>query len=107
MEDSLTKCLSGWDYTSLPRSVSSTTTVTDELAGKVVGKPYWGKPAVRFDEGAEGKAVMGNWEPDAHTERVRYGNPPPKTARTKVLLYWTNDDKSSGHKCLEKRSLKF
>ena len=65
----------------------STTRVADKPAGKVVGKPYWGKPAVRFDEGTEGKAVMGNWEPTAHTERERVGNPPPKTARTKVLLY--------------------
>jgi hypothetical protein len=32
----------------------STTTVTDTHTGKVVGKPYWGKPDVRFDEGAEG-----------------------------------------------------
>ena len=30
---------------------------------------------------------MGNWEPAAHTERERVGNPPPNTARTKVLLY--------------------
>jgi len=64
----------------------STTTVADKPAGKVVGKPYRGKPAVRFDEGAEGKAVMGNWEPVAHTERGRVGNPPPNTACTKVLL---------------------
>jgi hypothetical protein len=32
----------------------STVTVADRYAGKVVGKPYWGKPAVRFDEGAGG-----------------------------------------------------
>jgi hypothetical protein len=32
----------------------STTTVADTHTGKVVGKPYWGKPDVRFDEGAEG-----------------------------------------------------
>ena len=32
----------------------STVTVADRHAGKVVGKPYWGKPAVRFDEGAGG-----------------------------------------------------
>ena len=31
----------------------------------ISGKPYRGKPDVRFDEGAEGKAVMGNWEPAA------------------------------------------
>jgi len=30
----------------------STTTVADKRTGKVVGKPYWGKPDVRFDEGA-------------------------------------------------------
>jgi len=30
----------------------STTTVADKLTGKVVGKPSWGKPDVRFDEGA-------------------------------------------------------
>jgi hypothetical protein len=30
----------------------STTTVADKLTGKVVGKPYRGKPDVRFDEGA-------------------------------------------------------
>jgi hypothetical protein len=23
--------------------------------GKVVGEPYWGKPNIRFDEGAKGK----------------------------------------------------
>ena len=61
--------------------------VIDKLTGKVVGKPYWGKLDVRFDEGTKGQAVMGNWEPAAHTERVRYGNPPPKTASTNVLLY--------------------
>jgi hypothetical protein len=32
----------------------STTTVADTHTGKVVGKPYWGEPDVRFDEGAEG-----------------------------------------------------
>jgi len=30
----------------------STTTVADKPTGKVVGKPSWGKPDVRFDEGA-------------------------------------------------------
>jgi len=25
--------------------------VTDKHMGKTVGKPYWGKPDVRFDEG--------------------------------------------------------
>jgi len=30
----------------------STTTVADKRTGKVVGKPYRGKPDVRFDEGA-------------------------------------------------------
>ena len=35
---------------------------------------------------------MGNWEPAAHTERERVGNPPPKTARTKVLLYSAKGD---------------
>jgi hypothetical protein len=25
---------------------------TDKLMEKVVGEPYWGKPDVRFDEGA-------------------------------------------------------
>ena len=60
------------------RTRVSTVTVADRRAGKVVGKPYWGKPDVRFDEGAEGTAVMGNWEPAAHTERGRVGNPPLK-----------------------------
>ena len=32
----------------------STATVTDKHTGKVVGKPYWGKLDVRFDEGAGG-----------------------------------------------------
>ncbi len=40
---------------------ASTATVADKRTGKVVGKPYWGKPDVRFDEGAEGKPV---WESD-------------------------------------------
>jgi len=35
----------------------STTTVADKLTGKVVGKPYWGKPDVRFDEGAGGSVL--------------------------------------------------
>ena len=30
----------------------STTTVADKRMGKIVGKPSWGKPDVRFDEGA-------------------------------------------------------
>ena len=64
MEGSLAKYLSDWDYTSLPRSVSSTTTVTDKLAGKVVGKPYWGKPDVRFDEGAGGIVLDVDIHPD-------------------------------------------
>jgi hypothetical protein len=38
-------------------------------------------------EGTEGKAVMGNWESAAHTERGRDGNPPPKAARTEVLRH--------------------
>lgn len=29
-----------------------TITVADKQTGKVVGKPYWGKPDLRFDEGA-------------------------------------------------------
>jgi hypothetical protein len=33
--------------------------------------------------------AMGNWEPAAHTERVRVGNPPPKVAGTEALLYST------------------
>ena len=76
------------------RARVSTITVADRHAGKVGGKPYWGKPDVRFDEGAEGKAVMGNWEPAAHTERGRDGNPPPTTARTEVLLYWARGDRA-------------
>ena len=35
----------------------------------------------------EGKTVMGNCEPGADTGRARGGKPPPRTARTKVLLY--------------------
>ena len=76
-----------WVYTRSRDRCASTTTVADKHMGKVVGKPYRGKPDVRFDEGTGGKAVTGNWEPAAHTERGRDGNPPPKTARTKVLLY--------------------
>ena len=41
-----------WDYTSSPDQDASTTTVADKLTGKVVGKPYRGKPDVRFDERA-------------------------------------------------------
>ena len=41
-----------WDYTSSPDQDASTATVADKHAGKVVGKPYRGKPDVRFDEGA-------------------------------------------------------
>ena len=45
--------------------------VTDKLTGKVVGKPYWGKPDVRFDEGAGGitldvgtsQVLNGHWVP--------------------------------------------
>ena len=37
----------------------STTKVADKLMEKVVGKPYWGKPDVRFDEGAEGRERYG------------------------------------------------
>jgi hypothetical protein len=46
----------------------STTTVADKLTGKVVGKPYWGEPDVRFDEGAEG--IADTW---ASTETL-YGH---------------------------------
>jgi hypothetical protein len=50
----------------------STTTVTDKLTGKAVGKPYWGKPAVRFDEGAEGIAL------DVGTTQVLNGHGVPR-----------------------------
>jgi len=46
--------LSSWDYTSSVDRSTSTTTVTDKLMEKVVGKPYRGKPDVRFDEGTGG-----------------------------------------------------
>ena len=38
---------------------------TDSRTGKVVGKPYWGKLDVRFDEGAEGIALDVGIYPDA------------------------------------------
>jgi len=43
-----------WDYIRSRDRWASTTTVADKRAGKVVGKPYWGKPDVRCDEGAGG-----------------------------------------------------
>jgi hypothetical protein len=55
--------------------------------GKVVGKPYRGKPDVRFDEGAKG---MRPWRGLRH----RHMRKPPETAiplsyshRTEALLY--------------------
>jgi hypothetical protein len=42
--------LSGWGYPSSVDWRTSTTTVTDKLMEKVVGKPYRGKLDVRFDE---------------------------------------------------------
>ena len=45
-----------WDYSSSGDHGASTATVADKLTEKVVGKPYWGKPDVRFDEGARGIA---------------------------------------------------
>jgi len=50
-----------WGYVSSVRICASTTTVTDKPTGKVVGKPYRGKPDVRFDEGTKGKWT---WESD-------------------------------------------
>ena len=46
---------------------------------------------------------MGNWEPAAHTERERIGNPPPKTARTKVLLYSHLQKSRAGDKQFRRR----
>ena len=50
-----------------------------------------------MDEGTEGKAVMGNWEPAARPERGRVGNPPPRIAGTKVLLYWAPKEMRWNH----------
>ena len=55
-EDGRRKSRGGWGDRNTPegRTCVSTVTVADRHAGKVVGKPYWGKPDVRFDEGAGG-----------------------------------------------------
>jgi hypothetical protein len=50
--------LSGWDYTSSVKNCASTTTVTDKLMEKVVGKPYRGKPDLRFDVAGAGNVTM-------------------------------------------------
>ena len=57
--------LSGWDYTSSVDRRTSTTTVTDKPMEKVVGKPYRGKPDVRFDEGTEGNVLYEGTHPGA------------------------------------------
>ena len=49
--------LSGWDYTSSVDRRTSTTTVTDKPMEKVVGKPYRGKPDLRFDEAGAGNVT--------------------------------------------------
>lgn len=49
----------------IDRRCTSTTTVADRRMGKVVGKPYWGKPDVRFDEGAGGNAEYVGTHPGA------------------------------------------
>ena len=54
-----------WGYTSSHDQNTSTTTVTDKLTGKVVGKPYRGKPDVRFDEGTEGNVLYEGTHPGA------------------------------------------
>jgi hypothetical protein len=54
-----------WDYTSSHDRGASTTTVIDKLTGKVVGKPYRGKPDVRFDEGAGGIVLYEGTHPGA------------------------------------------
>ena len=54
--DGRRKSRGGWGARNAPEGQAcvSTVTVADRHAGKVVGKPYWGKPAVRFDEGTKG-----------------------------------------------------
>ena len=54
-----------WACTSSRKSVDFTVMDTDSRTGKVVGKPYWGKLDVRFDEGAEGIALHVGIYPDA------------------------------------------
>ena len=56
--DSTATCRPDWDYTSSPDSYTSTTKVTDKPMGKVIGKPYRGKPDLRFDEGTKGNEVL-------------------------------------------------
>ena len=51
-----------WDYTSSHDRGASTTTVIDKLTGKVVGKPYRGKPDVR-------NSWEGGWKRD-HGSRI-------------------------------------
>jgi len=50
--------LSGWEYTSLVDLRTSTTTVTDKPMEKVVGKPYRGKPDLRFEVAGAGNVTM-------------------------------------------------
>jgi hypothetical protein len=46
--ESTTTYLFDWVYTSSVEICPSTTTVADKLMGKVIGKPYRGKPDVRL-----------------------------------------------------------
>jgi len=57
-------------------------------AGKVVGKPYWGKPDVRFDEGPE--ESRWTWAPPRclmDIGRSARSNSPDDGACTTALLY--------------------
>ena len=44
-------CQQNWDYVNLDYNYISSTTGIDKHTGKVVGKPYRGKPDLRFGEG--------------------------------------------------------
>ena len=53
------------------------TTITDKHTENVIGKPYRGKPDVRFDEGVEGiYSRYGGWPP---------GQPNPQRNAEKLI----------------------
>ena len=51
------------------------TKITDKYTENVVGKPYRGKPDVRFDEGVEGiYSRYGGWPPGQPKQQINAGN---------------------------------
>ena len=54
------------------------TTITDKHTENVVGKPYRGKPDVRFDEGVEGiYSRYGGWPPGQPEQQINAGEYQP------------------------------